>query len=116
LLTIVIKEIVMPTQRAQKIAVICHGAYVLHAQVRWQDDAGAEHETGWSGDVPVGQAWAVDMSTQKGITTGRKMWPKISIVAGGDAEGDKVEYAPNGHTITYEAKGTTWIGRRLEKL
>jgi hypothetical protein len=56
------------------------------------------------------------MSTQKGITTGRKMWPKISIVAGGDAEGDKVEYAPNGHTITYEAKGTTWIGRRLEKL
>jgi hypothetical protein len=109
-----------PTQarvpRAQRIAVICHGAYVLKAQVRWQDEKGAEHETGWSGDVPVGQAWAVDMATQNGITTGRKMWPRVQIVAGAEMKGEAVEYAPNGQTITYEAKGTIWIGNSLNRL
>jgi len=113
----------MPTQpsapkapRAQRIAVICHGAYVLHAQARWQDDKGTQHETAWSGDVPVGQTWVVDLSTQKGITTGRKMWPHVSIVAGKDMDGEVIEYAPNGQTITYEAKGTTLIGNRLDRL
>jgi hypothetical protein len=113
----------MPTEpstsrvpRAQRIAVICHGAYVLKAQVRWQDDKGVERETDWSGDVPVGQSWAVDLSAQKGITTGRKMWPHVSIVAGANMDGEKVEYAPNGQTITYEAKGTVWIGNKLDRL
>jgi hypothetical protein len=102
--------------RAQRIAVICHGAYVLRAQVRYQDDKGAERETAWSGDVPVGQSWVVDMSQQAGITTGKKMWPRVQIVAGNEMTGEVVEYAPNSQTITYEAKGTTLIGNRLDRL
>lgn len=112
----------MPTEdkaklpRAQRIAVICHGAYVLHAQARWKDDKDGEHETAWSGDVPVGQSWVVDMSQQKGITTGRKMWLNVQIVAGKGMSGEVIEYAPNGQTITFEAKGTTLIGNRLDRI
>lgn len=107
--------------RAQRIAVICHAGYVLRAQVKWkerdnQGNDGQEHQTGWSGDVPVGQSWAVDMSGQTGITTGCKMWPYIDIRGGGYMDGEVVEYAPNGQTISYEAKGTTLIGNRIDRL
>jgi hypothetical protein len=102
--------------RTQRIAVFCNAAYVLRAQVKWQDDKGAEHATGWSGDVPVGQKWVVDMATQQGITTGRKMWPYIDIRGGGYMSGETVEYAPNGQTISYEAKGTTLIGNRIDRI
>jgi hypothetical protein len=98
--------------RGQKIAVTCHGGYVLRARVRYQDKQGVQHETGWSGDVPVGQTWSLDMSGQSGITTGCKMWPYVDVKGatkdGGYVSGETVEYAPNGHTFTYEAKGTIW--------
>ena len=95
------------TPRAQKILVINKGGYTLKLRGRWQDDKGAQHETDWTSEVPVGHDVMVDMSGQTGITTGRKMWPFVFVRWGNDMTGEAVEYAPNGQMITYEATGTT---------
>jgi hypothetical protein len=93
--------------RAQKIAVICHGAYLVNAQSRYIDKDGKEQEVAWSGNFPVGETRVFDLSKASNIATGSKIWPKISAVAGYEAVGSPVEYAPNGHTMSYVAKGIT---------
>jgi hypothetical protein len=93
--------------KAQKVAVINEGGYVMRFSVLYNKANTKDvSETGATDRYPVGKTMVIDLQTAApGITTGCKIWPKIDVRWGDDKEGPAVEYAPNGHTVTYTAGG-----------
>lgn len=93
--------------KAQRIAVVNNGGYIMWARAQYQNKEKKDAETGWSGTYTNPNRHVIDMSAQQDITTGCRMWPEMAAMAGRWAKGCPVEYAPNNHTVTYIAKGTT---------
>lgn len=91
----------------QKITVVNHGGFVIDAKPSWKCKDGNSGSFGASSKFPVGESKKWDMSGASGITTGCEMWVGIGVVWGKDMTTKTIEYAPNGHTITFEIKGTT---------
>jgi len=96
-----------PVIKAQKIAIVNSGGYVMWARVHYKDTGNNEQTTGWSGTYTNPDRHVVDMSQAAGITTGCAMWPEMAAMAGRWATGSQVLYAPNGHTAVFTAKGAT---------
>lgn len=93
--------------RAQKIAVVNQGGYVMWARAQYKDQENKDKDTKWSGTYCSPDKHVIDMGKAEGITTGCRMWPEMAAMAGRWAKGTPVEYAPNGHTVTFVAKGAT---------
>jgi hypothetical protein len=99
--------------KAQKIAVVNQGGYAMWARAQYvdkdrdKDNKEVVRETKWTDDYPNPSRRVIDMSTANGITTGCRMWPEMAAMVGRWAKGTPVEYAPNGHTVTYVARGAT---------
>ncbi|MGH9328326.1 MAG: hypothetical protein ACRD2B_16785 [Terriglobia bacterium] len=100
-----------PTQpkaiKAQRIAVLNSGGYVMWARAHYKNKNGEDKETGWSGTYTNPNRHVIDMSTAKDITTGCEMWPEMAAMLGRWATGSKVQYAPNNHTVVFAAYGST---------
>jgi hypothetical protein len=100
--------------RYQVIKVVNHGGFVMRAQPHWKCTDGKSGSFPMSSSFPVGQEAKWDMAAAQGITTGCEMWAHMDIVAGlgSDPDSPRVEYAPNGHVVTFTVKGTTgnkWV-------
>jgi hypothetical protein len=95
------------TLQAQKIACTNNAAFVMNFSVGYskkQDGSGGD--IGGSGDYPINQTRTIDLLNQ-GLQVGDSIWPKVNAVWGKSNEGERIAYAPNGHTVTYNVSGTT---------
>ncbi len=97
------------TIKAQRIAVLNSGGYVMWARAHYIDKNNDEQTMDWSGTYTNPNRHVMDLSTVKDITTGCAMWPEMAAMAGRWAEASKtlVAYAPNNHTVVFAAYGST---------
>jgi hypothetical protein len=96
-----------PAIKAQKIAVVNSGGYVMWARAHYKNAKNEEKVLDWSGTYTNPYRHVMDLSTAEGITTGCAMWPEMAAMAGRWASGPEVAYAPNGHTVVFAAYGST---------
>jgi hypothetical protein len=107
-----------PTPKYQFIHVWNHGGFVVAAQPHWKCSDGKEGTLSWSSKFPVGQDHKWDMAEGKEkITTGCQIWAHMDIAGNlkDDPDSPTVQYAPNGHTVTFDVKGTifkNWVDKK----
>ena len=95
--------------QAQYISCVNDAGFVMNFSVRWLDQDGKWNTSSWnSGNYPIDQSrTSPDLASIGVPSDALAAAPYVHAILGGSETGTPyVQYAPNGVTATYEAKGT----------
>ncbi|MBX9401726.1 hypothetical protein K4L06_10420 [Lysobacter sp. BMK333-48F3] len=99
-----------PELHVQHIACINNAGFSMRFVVQRLDGDTAVSQALAAGAFPLGQTRSVDLSTLlfhgRKLQVGDRVRVRVGAVGGGRRNGPSVAFAPNGHTATFNVRGT----------